>query len=386
MFFNKDIFNLLGCEIDEENCKCLIYIASSNKIYEIQLKDKSIKQIFMIEEPIHFTSILQQEEKIIFATINNKIYLWNLHKNLTEPNDHYSFKNLSTLKGLTISRNALLKIAVGNPSSKQKYPASNIIILQSIKHGTTMDEIFFKLMISFKNRIIKDQDLKEPLNIDDFVCLISENHKIFIEFVDFLKALFEEQNHPEGIPKIKKITLNRQNLINTKKKIDHFIPNKEIQNFMMGRLLFSVLMLHKEDFDTFLSETKKNFLIKFYNDLLRTKIPQIESKINEDFSPLKVLFENLRKNLHSHNNGQEELSWFCKICKIHKCKNDHKFLKCILTQQDIYLEKFYICKFCSSGITDVEEEFKLSPENLGFSFNICPICSHLVKSPLEKLF
>lgn len=380
-----------------ETCKCLIYVASNNKIYELSVINKTIKEIFRLDEPIHFTSILQHDEKVIFATINNKIYCWNPHKNSTSNENgsngtqpqsiiHYTFKTLANLKGLAISRNKILKIAVGNPFVKQKYSATNIVIFSNIKHSMwtmPVDEIFLKMIKSFKQKIDKDQILKEPLNFDDFICVIAENHKIFIEFVDFMKDF--EQSSIESLAKHKKNSATKQTLINTKIKMDELIPSKEDQNFIMGRLFFTILMLHKEDFDVFLIDTKKKFLTNFYKHLLITKIPDLETNIKD--LPSSHFLEKIKKNLQSYLNkapSSEESLLMCKICKIKgKCIYNHTFMKCILTQEDIYLERFYLCKFCNSGLIDLESEFKLKNEDFDFHFNICPICLHLVKPICE---
>ena len=340
----------------------------------------------MIDEPIHFTSILQQDEKFIFSAINNLVYFY--HKNPVTNDSNktmsYTFKTLTNLKGLIFSRNQLLKIAVGS-AIKQKNSATNIVILTNIKYTMPAEEILLKMIKSFQQKIYKNMVLKEPLNFDDLLCILSENHDVFIELVAFIKALLEEQNNLESFAKIKKFSVNKQTLINTKKKIEEMIANKEMRMFILGRLFFTILMIHKEDFEFFLNDTKKKFLISFYKNVLNNNnFNEIERKNEESKDFLIKIKENLAQFIKEKIENSMEIEKFCKICK----KNavcDHLFMKCILTQEDIYLEKFFLCSYCKSGVIDVEHEFKLKNEDFDLYFNVCPLCLHLLKRPLCEI-
>ena len=366
-------------------------VASNSKIFEITLKDNKITEFFSINEPIHFTSILQQDEKLIFSTINNKIYFYYLNQNVKNENNQinfYSFKTLANLKSLIFSRNHLLKIAIGS-AHKQKKSATNIVILTNIKSEISSEEILIKMIISFKNKIFENLTLKEPLNFDDLLCILAENHNIFVELVAIIKTLMEEQNSLDNFTKIKKFSINKQNLINTKKKINEIITNKETLNFILGRLFFTILMIHREDFDIFINDAKIKFLKSFYKNIFCKNFKETENKVFLEESTknfLRTMKTNLEVYLDDNLNMSMDIEKFCKICKkFGKCDYNHSFMKCILSQEDIYLEKLFVCSYCHSAMIDIEHEFKIKTEVFDFNYNICPLCLHLLKRPLCEI-
>lgn len=334
------------------------------------------------------------DDKLILSTISNLVYFFNYDATLQNStndsnlnNQLYTFKTLTNLKGFILSRNKLLKIAIGN-AHKQKTHCSNIVISANIKYTMPVEEILLKLVISFKKKLHKNFTLKEPLNLDDLLCILAENHDIFIELVAFLKALLEEQNNLDSLVKIKKHSFNKQMLSLAKKKIDELVPNKELQNFILGRLFFNIIMIHKEDFAFFIKDAKRNFLDNFYKNLLKTNFNDIILKIQEENQ--KNLLENIKYNLKSFiadkSENSIEIEKICKICrKSGDCESNHTFLKCILTQEDIYLERIFSCSYCESALIDVESEFKLKSEYFDFYYNICPCCLHLMKYPLCQI-
>ena len=230
----------------EESCRCCVYLASNNRVFELNVKSGSLRLILKLEEPVYFTSILAKDRKLLLSTVNNRLYLWT-PPHAANPSDQrppahndsaikevsaplrYKFAQLATLKGLAASRNGLLLAAVGSPAQKQKFPSTNIVFCADLKKAPRVEEVLLKLMRSLKARLYRDHLLKEPLNLDDFLCLISANHKAFVELVDLMKGLLEEQNGLPGLglAKARKVPAARQGLLSLRKTLEETLPDRK---------------------------------------------------------------------------------------------------------------------------------------------------------------
>lgn len=376
-----DLVKLLNLNFAEapSKCECKLMLSSINKVYTLYVKEQAFQNFFEAQNAIIFVSLQQQKQNYILSSINNKVYMINESENLNSQTN-YSFQSLMNLKGLIFSNNNLFQIAIGN--TKQKLKTTNIIITSIFDNNFPANKILINLIKSFSEKISDDYKLKAPLNLNDFLCIISQNHEIYIEMVSLLKGLLDENSTLDN-QKLKKISINKQKIIKAKKKIDKLIQDKELQNFILGRLFFSILMYHKEDFELFLNDAKNKFLKEFYKTVLIRINNSINTRLNENNDGLVILKEtkfNLesflsekveKKSMENEKDDRNKTEYFV--------EKNQKYLRCILTRKKIYSEKFFSCNFCNSYLIDVEKEFNINHEIFNFYNNICPLCLHLVK-------